>query len=273
MAEIYSVLNQSEEAMFIFGVFVIEPIGVAIAFIILFSLYRQRNNVKNIQALRFAIASVIFSVLFYFVHIFFCNNLLIPWKSDTEHQTLMTITDGINGILYMTGKIAFYCSFTFHLLSIFDNNNYKTFLKIWMVLACSVLFVLDICLFIDDISEESSKEIGVTSPHNIYVTMFVGHDGTTYVPYLFMMGFIVDTLYFTVLFYFYINQLRKTKTKNGAKSVVLIFFACLIFWLTVFVMGSASTLRWLTGVDVISDDICLYLMFEGQSILYQFWCS
>eukprot|EP00483_Globobulimina_turgida_P012260 UN12282 len=149
---------------------------------------------------------------------------------------------------------------------------------IWMIIA-SLLFLLLVFLFLaDDIADESMKEIGVTSPHNIYLTMYMGHTGTTYESIIMLIVLLIDVLYFVILIYFYVKQLKASqgsqeKKENGTKAVVLIWCSCLIYWIILFTVFGMSSFRWLYCFDVISDDICLFLMFERQTKLYQFLCK
>eukprot|EP01084_Bolivina_argentea_P173187 299973_1 len=208
----HSQLNELEEGMFVFGVFIISPMGIIIAILILFILNQQRDEIKNKMSFKFAVLSVVASLLIYLFSILFCNDLLIPWQYNGKHQTFVSITDSISNFFYV-----------------------------------------------------SVKEIGVTSKHNIYVTMIMGHEGKDQMALVAIIVLIVDILYFCILLYLFITQLKKTRLKNekGIKGIVLISIACSIYWIVLLLFGGLSSLRWISYFDIISDDICLFLMFEG----------
>eukprot|EP01084_Bolivina_argentea_P173186 299972_1 len=261
----HSQLNELEEGMFVFGVFIISPMGIIIAILILFILNQQRDEIKNKMSFKFAVLSVVASLLIYLFSILFCNDLLIPWQYNGKHQTFVSITDSISNFFYVSGKVLFYCSFTFVVLPLIEKNSSKICLKIWMVFACLTLFILVLIRVFIDITEQSVKEIGVTSKHNIYVTMIMGHEGKDQMALVAIIVLIVDILYFCILLYLFITQLKKTRLKNekGIKGIVLISIACSIYWIVLLLFGGLSSLRWISYFDIISDDICLFLMFEG----------
>eukprot|EP01083_Nonionella_stella_P232016 818865_1 len=184
---------------------------------------------------------------------------------------------------YTLGKISFYCSFTYHFLNVFDSNHAtRKYLIAWMVIACFLMFCLTIGYVSDDIMEESAKEIGVTSLHHIHLAMLTSHEGAVYAHYFAFGAVAVDMLYFFVLLFCYTRRLRRIATNEicenaeenrHVKGVVLLLMSCVTFWIVACFIGSGSSLAWLVGIDVISDDICLFLMFEPQTQIYQFWCK
>eukprot|EP01083_Nonionella_stella_P080661 221738_1 len=209
------------------------------------------------------------------------NDLLIHWKFDGEHQSFVSLSDSFFMIFYTLSKITFYCSFTYHVLKIFDiNSTTRKYLKVWMVIGSFCLFCLMIAFVVDDASEERLGEIGVSSLHHIYVTMFPGHKGTKYAQYCAIASGVLDMLYFFVLIYCYIKQLRRVAMNENrednrpeVRGVVLLLMVCGFFWMVMVCVASGSVFGFLAPLDFISDDICLFLMFEAQTGIYQALCS
>eukprot|EP01083_Nonionella_stella_P150847 481191_1 len=279
----YSQLNATEESLFVAGNYILAPVQFTLAAIILFSLFfRPKNKHDNPKAFQFAVLSIICTLICASVQISLGNDLLFHWKYDGEHQSFVSATESIFYLFYTIGKIAFYCSFTYHLLNIFDAmSTTRKYLTVWMIVACIILSGLAIAFLVDDVSEAKTKEIGVTSLHQIYLTMFVSHEGAQFAHYCAYGAAVVDMIYFIVLIHCYIKQLRKIAmnedgedNRHEVKGVVLLLVSCVTFWIILFVFGSGSPLALAIGAfDVISDDICLFLMFEPQSEIYQFWCK
>eukprot|EP01083_Nonionella_stella_P003210 9157_1 len=279
MDDEYSQLNATDESFWV-GSFILYIVSFTLATIILFSLlYRSKNKHANPKAFQFTVLSVVCSLCIVCTGMIFGNDLLVHWEYDGEHQSFVSATDSIGMIFYDIGKIAFYCSFTFHLLNIFDAiSTTRKYLIVWTIVACCILFALSIVYLVDDLSEVTLKEIGITSLHRIYLAMFVGHEGMPLAHYSAFAGGIFDVIYFIVLIYCYIKQLRKIASnednRHEVKGVVLLFMSCIAYWFTAFCIGSGSALSWVAvPIDIISDDICLYLMFEPQTEIYQFWCK
>eukprot|EP01083_Nonionella_stella_P003212 9164_1 len=283
MADEYSQLNATDESFYVVGSVILQTVSFTLASILLFSLlFRSKNKQDNPKAFVFAVLSVICSLCWASTVMIFCNDLLFHWKYDGKHQSFVSMADSIVLIFYVIGKIAFYCSFTFHLLNIFDAiSTTRKYLIVWTIVACCILFALSIVYLVDDLSEVTLKEIGITSLHRIYLAMFVGHEGMPLAHYSAFAGGIFDVIYFIVLIYCYIKQLRKIAmnqnsedNRHEVKGVVLLFISCITYWFMAFCVGSGSVLLFLASpIDIISDDICLYLMFEPQTEIYQFWCK
>eukprot|EP01083_Nonionella_stella_P003213 9166_1 len=281
MDDEYSQLNATDESFWV-GSFILYIVSFTLATIILFSLlYRSKNKHDNPKAFRFAVLSIICTLICASVQISLGNDLLFHWKYDGEHLSFVSAVDSIVVIFYTIGKIGFYCSFTYHLLNLFDAiSTTRKYLTVLMIVQCIILSGLIACYLMDDLSEAKMKEIGITSLHRIYLTMFVTHEGAPFAHYIAFGVAIVDMLYFVVLIYSYIKQLRKIAmnetredNRHEVKGVVLLFISCIIFWIVLCFIGSGSSLAHLDTLDIISDDVCLYLMFEPQTEIYQFWCK
>eukprot|EP01083_Nonionella_stella_P232015 818861_1 len=281
MDDEYSQLNATDESFWV-GSFILYIVSFTLATIILFSLlYRSKNKHANPKAFQFTVLSVVCSLCIVCTGMIFGNDLLVHWEYDGEHQSFVSATDSIGMIFYDIGKIAFYCSFTYHLLNIFDAmSTTRKYLTVWMIVACIILSGLAIAFLVDDVSEAKTKEIGVTSLHQIYLTMFVSHEGAQFAHYCAYGAAVVDMIYFIVLIHCYIKQLRKIAmnetredNRHEVKGVVLLVISCIIFWIVLCFIGSGSSLAHLDTLDIISDDVCLYLMFEPQTEIYQFWCK
>eukprot|EP01083_Nonionella_stella_P149482 474918_1 len=280
--ETYSQLNASDEAVYMTSKLLC-AIGLTLAFVILFSLYlhRAKNKHESRGAFNFAVVSVICSIFAYMTAIFLGNDLLIHWKFDGEHQAFVSLSDSFFMIFYTLSKITFYCSFTYHVLKIFDTNSTtRKYLKVWMVIGCFLLFCGMTAFLIADTSQDKLGEIGVSSLHHIYVTMFAGHPGAIYAHYCAIFSAVIDMIYFIVLIYCYIKQLRRIAmnenredNRPGVRGIVLLLMTCVFFWIVCVCTASGSSLAWLAPIDVISDDICLFLMFEAQIQTYQALCS
>eukprot|EP01083_Nonionella_stella_P232014 818859_1 len=282
MDDEYSQLNATDESFWV-GSFILYIVSFTLATIILFSLlYRSKNKHANPKAFQFTVLSVVCSLCIVCTGMIFGNDLLVHWEYDGEHQSFVSATDSIGMIFYDIGKIAFYCSFTYHLLNIFDAiSTTRKYLTVWMIVACIIWSVLMIGYSVDDVSEARKKEIGITSLHRIYFTMFASHEGAPFAHYIAFGVAIVDMIYFIVLISCYIKQLRKIAmnqnsedNRHEVKGVVLLFISCITYWFMAFCVGSGSVLLFLASpIDIISDDICLYLMLEPQTEIYQFWCK
>eukprot|EP01083_Nonionella_stella_P178253 629181_1 len=283
MDDEYSQLNATDESFYVVGSVILQTVSFTLASILLFSLlFRSKNKQDNPKAFVFAVLSVICSLCWASTVMIFCNDLLVHWEYDGEHLSFVSAVDSIVVIFYTIGKIGFYCSFTHHLLNLFDAiSTTRKYLTVLMIVQCIILSGLIACYLMDDLSEAKMKEIGITSLHRIYLTMFVTHEGAPFAHYIAFGVAIVDMLYFVVLIYSYIKQLRKIAmnetredNRHEVKGVVLLVISCIIFWITLLSVGLGSALsRLVSPIDVLSDVICLYLMFEPQTEIYQFWCK
>eukprot|EP01084_Bolivina_argentea_P084184 152321_1 len=273
----YSQYDSSQSRWFLFSVSFLCPIGLILTVIILFLLYHQKHEVgKYKRSFRFAIISITCSLLLYSIHIIIGSNLLFPWNFDIEHQIFATVIDALFMSLYAVGKVTFYASFTYHVLNAFGpQSKARKYLNIWVVIGCIAMFSLIIGYVIDNALEVSSKEIGVTSPHNIHFIMFVSHDGADISQILTIVAAVVDVIYFFVLLYTFIKQLKKENSENSKelKGLVLICYSCITFWIQCVLLSIRSPAAWLYSFDLLSDDICLFLMFDRQDGIYRFWCS
>eukprot|EP01084_Bolivina_argentea_P242659 407018_1 len=274
MSEGYSQLNSFDESMYVAGTYLMVS-GLTIATIILLSLYAQKAEIQSIKSFQFAKLSIICSMLVHLSTLIFANDLLFEWQFDDKHLSFISMVDSIVNVFYALGKITFYCSFTYYVLSVFDESSKtRKYLKIWMIIACLLIFCSVIAYTIDDALENPLKEIGVTSNHNIYLVQKI-NDGAKYAPIFLYLALIIDVIYFSILLYCYIKQIRIIKSGlNEIKGVVLMFSACLVFWCFMFFGAIRSPFVWLLfAIDVASDDICLFLMFEDQTKIYKFWCK
>eukprot|EP01083_Nonionella_stella_P270944 917717_1 len=266
--EAYSQLSASDESVII-STLLICAVGTTLAFIILFSLCFRKNERDHPRAFTFAVLSVICSIFAYMTVLLWGNNLLIHWKFDGKHQTFVSLSDGFFMVFYTFSKITFWCSWTYHVLNMCDANHDSTtrkYLTAWMIIGCVRLSTGMIGFLVDDVSEEQLQEIGVSSMHNIYVTMFPGHEGAKFAHYCAMFGGVVDMIYFIVLIYCYIKELRRIANDNRednrgeVKGVVVLCATGALFWVVCMFVSSGSVLAWFAPIDFISDDICLFLM-------------
>eukprot|EP01083_Nonionella_stella_P169469 574723_1 len=101
MAEEYSQLKSTDESLFVAGTFILNSIAFTLASIILFSLlYREKNKHDNPKAFRFAVLSIICTLICASVQISLGNDLLFHWKYDGEHQSFVSATESIFYLFY-----------------------------------------------------------------------------------------------------------------------------------------------------------------------------
>ena len=60
---------------------------------------------------------------------------------------------------------------------------------------------------------------------------------------------------------------------RGVKGIVLILISSLVQYLTVGLIGLNLDLKYLVTISIITDDLCLFLMFNGNESLYKRLCG
>eukprot|EP00483_Globobulimina_turgida_P011156 UN11177 len=151
---------------------------------------------------------------------------------------------------------------------LYQRQQMSLFLKIWMILVGAIVFFGGLIYIIDDTSEYSLKEIGFTETRNIYFSMYLSHEGAVLARMDVLILGVVDLIYFAILIYIYISRLKSLKSLNeeGVKGVVLVVFACVIYWIEMMAIGLDWRIKWVVNMmDIISDDLCLYFMIVTSS--------
>eukprot|EP01084_Bolivina_argentea_P280315 479359_1 len=284
----FSVISSTEESFLSFALFFLNPIGLFIGCLLLVILIRnfRANDTVIPYAVYSAIGSIAFHILLYFNDIFLANNLFIRWKFTDSNMHWATITDIISTVSYSVAKLLFYFAFTFHVLSVFTNyedRKMELFLKIWMGFIGFICIIIMIVVCIDDATTNSSKEIGITSPHNIYVTVLASHKGAKVAKVAITSIILFDVVFFFVLIFVYIKKLKYLQNKAGAKDrkhlemmtkgITLVIYSCITFWIFIIFVVTDIPLKWWGSFDITSDTLCLFLMFEFNNNLYNILCG
>eukprot|EP01084_Bolivina_argentea_P305600 527945_1 len=275
-----SLIDTTEEMLFMVGTFALCSIGLVIAILIWTVLYYRitHSDIINRNSAYFAFASVTFSIITYLSCILLCNDVIIPWDYKNKHLQFAIISESINICAYSFGKISFYFGFSYHVIHVYtdeNGNKIRLFLKIWMTVFGLIAVVCCIAYIIDDAVEYSEKETGITTDGNIYITMYLSHEGALLSKMLMFVMMIVDSTYFCVLIFLYLKKLKKEKTfvDIAIKGVVLMVSASIVYWIFLIIMFIQSPLKWIFyPIDIITDDIALFLMFSFNKRLYHKVC-
>ena len=122
--------TREEEILLTLRSFIMAPIGLIISLVVLILVLRilcnkskqdnpdQDGREKNIYfwyADYSTLVVLLGSVVYYFMHIFVCNDAAISWNYTNSG---MFSIQTINSCAYFIGKIAYYLSFTLHLQGI-----------------------------------------------------------------------------------------------------------------------------------------------------------
>eukprot|EP01084_Bolivina_argentea_P173881 301207_1 len=290
--ENYSNLQPSEAKFIIIGFFVLCPIGLVLSTIMITELTKQRKNdtVLNIlyaKPMKYAMISLAFSLLAYLWTILFCSDVLIPWTFTKKNLNFVFIADTFFTLFYCIAKIAFYFSFTHYILLLFRKTSFKKeCLMQCMYITCFTVIFLSAGYLIDDLIEDSFKEIGYVESTNLHVVMIWGHDGADYAPWFAIGHFLLDMFYFITLCVVYFGRLRAIQNAQkaeeelpmidveiGIKGLVLLIWCSLIFWIVCMVVYFGTFLRWICYIDLITNNICLYLLFKEQQNIYNKFCK
>eukprot|EP01083_Nonionella_stella_P032903 90092_1 len=284
----FAEIGSAEESFLAFGFFFLNPIGFFAGCLMVIMLIKDFKNdqIKIRNAACCAICAMLFQILLYFNDIFLSHDLIIKWNYSEAAGHWATFTDVISTIAYGLSKILFYFAFTFHVLSVFkDQNDRKisSFLRVWMIAMGVICVIIMIVVTVDDATSNSPKETGVTSPHNLYVTMVASHAGAQVAKYSISMMILVDIIYFLVLIVAYIKKLKNLQKNHtmedkkyleaANKGVTLMIFSCFTFWVFIAFVLMDIPLKWWGALDITSDALCLFLMFHVNEDLYRCLCG
>ena len=243
----------------------------------------RRNQIKIRVACYWAIISLICQSLVLLFGTLLSNDVIFKFNYSDPNSRFTSVVDIITTIFYGMGKISFFFAFTYHILSIFSNENDRktvAFLKVWMVIIGVLDLILILVVCIDDSTNNPSKETGITSTHNIYISMIDGHEGAPYAKAAMAVAILGDIIYFLVLISIYIKKLKylhrnhKVADKKyldvGTKGVTLITFSCIMFCIFFMTLIIDLPIKYWGAPYIVIDAVGLYLMFQINDPLYHF---
>eukprot|EP01084_Bolivina_argentea_P082450 149293_1 len=279
----YSQVSDLEGKLMLFDFFVIGSVAITLSIIICALLRSElksfnENNPYYVYAIKTALISVSCTLFIYILKMFFMNNLFVSWDY-TSDTNVITCIDSIIVSLKTISKVAFYFGFTYIIQSIFYAPNSETLslpLKIWMIFVAIATATCIIIKLVADITENEDKEIGIIETYNIYVIMYLIIAGERIAQFAAATIGILDIVYFIILGYFYVVKLRKVDVSqdNGAKGLILVFISCVVFWVAVILVSQNSPMKYIfSGLDVITDNVCLFLMFTSGDVIYVNTCG
>eukprot|EP01084_Bolivina_argentea_P238671 400966_1 len=289
-----SQLSDIEEKCVIVDEYIIGFIGIVMATYYLISIRRQLNQSNHHKYYRYAIYCAILSFIFslgvFSVKLIFANDLLIKWNGFTSHKTsFVSIVDSLTIFLFAMEKLCLYYAFTFNSQSLINATRISCFLKFWIVGTAINITVACVVYITDDALIYTPAEIGITKKYNFHIAMYLGHQGAELIQYVLFFIIIVDIGYFIYILYLYINGLKTVNSKTsvniyvedvydnrtqGVKGVVLIIFVSVIYCINVTIIALDVEVKYLfSNITLISDNLCLFLMFKSSQKLYNNTCG
>lgn len=285
----FTLITGVEQRSVILSFAVLSPIFCTLAILMFFVLLsnlqnlEQQSIISNIEndskpALFCAAVSLAFSLIYYSCFILLVNNFIIPWEFTMLDFHFADISSAIMNLTWVLGKMFFYAGFTFHVMQIFTSRSRKTrkFLRCWMYTACVCLFILNILFIVSDAVELGNglDKIGVLIDYdNIKIAMFASHASAHVARIAILSILALDMLYMAVLLFIYVRQSYSDKF-SAVKGFILMIFACITLWAVCIAVYRISANRWwLYSVDVLTDDISLFLMFGFNHRFYIQMCG
>ena len=276
----YFVLNDLEERLIIFDIYIIGTIGLTLAIIMLYSLIcmRRESKTKSLNkyyryAITCGIISCISYIILYVIRIL-STDLIFP-VNFADNINGATIIDSFIFIFWGLEKLFFFYGFSLLYCSLYSKKEIGNLLGSMMAIYGITLIFYEIYLFVSDIMTTELNEISHGENRGIYVIITTNNNEPP-VPVLIVaaIAIITDSCMEILLIYrFYVNGI-KNGDNNGTKGVVLLLIS-FISWTFIFSinMTSSDIKFFYFNIPIIIDLICLYLMYDDNQQIYDILCG
>ena len=279
-------VTAGQDALLFTSTFMLSPIGlingIVICYMVLKVIWRKSHS--NIYARSATIAAVIsvFSSLPNFLVITFISNDAVFPFTFTNRALVHFITSALIGP-FIIGKITYYIAFSFHAQSILYQNKDKSpskFLNYWtcfvslFVIGCGIWIIYDITNDHEQVAVARSTAMGISY---LVPSSSSNEDNDT----ISMLVLAVDVIYYGVLTRVYIQIIRSLAIQTDGvmkaesiKGLVLMTASSFFFYCTL-IVGAVDVFTYIAiqSVDIISDAVCLALIFEEHERAYKWLCG
>mmetsp|Transcript_2470 Transcript_2470/g.4786 ORF Transcript_2470/g.4786 Transcript_2470/m.4786 type:complete len:315 (-) Transcript_2470:44-988(-) len=283
MSSDHVVLSAVEERAFSYGVFIGAPMIVAanIIFAIVVALELGSTTEDSVfykRAMKFALSSFTFTAIAFLGIIFFCNDMFVAWDY-AESASFVSMVDSIVVVTKWCAKLSLYVSFTYLLYSNGRNEALSMLNKVFIISVTVISSIFALIMIIDDALVSEKEEIALSSQedHHLWVTLYLS-TSTASVAHFAVLGLVlIDMVYCIVLLYSSVRRLKQRQNgspQRAVKGFVLVLISSVIFWIGAGSVAAGSPWKYvLTSLDTMSDSVCLLLMFNSSSSVYQSMCK
>ena len=281
-------VNQTQDTLLTLSTFIISPIGLIVATFVCVTLLRTLCIIPNNKYYRYALLSAASSsfgsTAYFFITIFLSNDAVFPVASNFDNKAFTDFIDVSFIATFIFGKVAYYMTFSSHIQSILYLHKYKApsrFLNIWTFLISFALLVCGLYMIIDFVSNPSENAYG-TSPKTKISYLFPADSANKGSDLVALCAFCIGIIYYVVLAVYYSKTVKSMEittnidTKHKCvRGLVLLIVSSLFFYFTLVIAVPTDTFTFvaLQGIDLISDDICLWLTFDEQAKIYAVFCG
>eukprot|EP01084_Bolivina_argentea_P116937 207710_1 len=281
----YAKLTDAQERMTMFDIYVMGTAGITLSVIMLYSYISSKKVLETFKNNRYYTAAIncgillsISSMIVYILKLL-SNDFIIPIDQFIVNNfNIVSMIDSCEIIVWSIAKLSFYYGFTFIYLSLAQKEKIDTYLRIVMVFIFIATFAYCTLYFVDDLLIQSSKEISVTEKRSIFVVSVTSHnvENSITVTITAMIAMISDFIFIAILLYKYISGIQHNNNSHAyaAKGIILLSISSIVFLLTMITVVLRSDIRYLIdNIQIITDTICLFLMFKSNHSVYNNLCG
>eukprot|EP01084_Bolivina_argentea_P058807 107352_1 len=215
------------------------------------------------------------------MNLFGANDSIIPWNYTETH---LLIVLSLRIVPYFIGKIAYLMSFGFNTQLILSDNKHakpSIFLNIWMLIVGLIMMGINIYLLISEIKQKTNM---YTTSIELDITFMItdaNQMAQTNLTASMAILSLICVIYYGVLMYFYINSIKKMRindvqtTHKSIKGLILLIVSSLFFYvfMVVGMINFSIGIFAFICIDMISDDVCLLLLFHQYNNWYLYLCQ